>query len=138
MTRSRAVVTGAMAVLALALPGCNASFSTANVSKAVLATDQEGENPTTTFAPDQAFYYVVDLANAPDDTRVRAVWTAVDVDAEGAEPNTVIDEASVTTGSGQIFFDLTNDGPWPTGTYRVDLYLDEGKEPAETTELTVE
>ena len=138
MSRPRAIVTAAIAVLALALPGCQASFSTANISSATLATDQEGENPTTTFTPDQAFYYVVDLANAPDDTRVRAVWTAVDVDAEGAEPNTVIGEASVETGSGQIFFDLTNDGPWPAGTYKVDVYLDEGKEPSRTAELTVE
>jgi hypothetical protein len=137
VTRFRAVVTIA-AVLALSLSACQASFSTANISSAKLATGPAGENPTTTFAPNQTFYYVVDLANAPDDTRVRSVWSVDDVPNSGVEPGHVIDEASVETGSNQLHFDLAPDGTWLPGTYKVELYLDEGKEPVESAVATVE
>ncbi|HFQ94300.1 MAG TPA: hypothetical protein ENK32_09840, partial [Anaerolineae bacterium] len=53
------------------------SFSTANIKNATLANDEAGANATTSFAPEDTFYLLVDLANAPDDTTVKAVWTAV-------------------------------------------------------------
>jgi hypothetical protein len=116
---------GLVAVLAilglmlLAIVGC--SFSTANIKDATTARDYDGTDPTITFAQDEIFYCVVDLANAPDDTTVKASWTAIDV--EGADPNTFIDESELTTGSNSLHFQLSNDGLWPVGTYKVDLYL---------------
>jgi len=126
----------AVALMALAAPGCGFSVSTANISDAAMARDKAGEDPTTTFAPDEPFYCVIQLSNAPDDTNVRALWTAVDTEA--AEPGTVIDEAELTQGDGQIVFDLTNDRPWPTGKYEVQLFLNEGEAPAETLAFQVE
>jgi hypothetical protein len=58
------------------------------------------------------------------------VWTAVK--AEGAKPNTRIDEAKTKSGSGQLQFNLSNQAPWPTGDYKVDLYLNDAKEPTKT------
>jgi len=124
------------AVLMLALTACNFSASTANISSAKMARDQDGKQPTKTFSPDEPFYCIVELSNAPKDTKVRAVWVADKV--EGAKPNTKIDEAKTTSGSGQLQFNLSNQGPWPTGGYRVDLYLNDAKKPTKMLEFEVE
>lgn len=99
------------------------SVSTANISDARLTKDEAGTRTTTTFAPADTFYLLVDLANAPDDTTVKAEWTAVS--AEGADPNTVLDNVELTNGSGTLTFDLQNDNPWPAGDYKVDIYLND-------------
>jgi hypothetical protein len=135
VTPRPSIAWAAIALMALALTGCQASFTTANISDATLATDEAGQNETSTFAPDDTFYYVVDLANAPDDTSVQAVWTAIE--AKGASANSVIDEATITHGDGNIVFDLTNNGPWPVGSYKVDVFIDQAKDPASSAEFEV-
>jgi hypothetical protein len=116
------IITIVVAAIALAVLACGGSFSTASIDKAVMTTDKEGTQETTVFAQDQTFYCIVTLANAPDDTTLKAVWTAVDV--EGEDANTKIDEAETTANGQNIFtFNLANDGLWPTGKYKVDLYL---------------
>ena len=113
-----------IAILISAALACGGSISTANISSAKMAADSEGTQETTVFAPDQTFYCIVELANAPDDTKLKAVWTAVEV--EGEEQNVLIDEAEITAEEGNIFtFDLTNNGLWPVGKYKVDLYLND-------------
>ncbi len=103
---------------------CGFSASTANIKEVKMARDTDGAQPTTTFAPtDTTFYLNVNLANAPDDTKVKAVWTAVQVD--GADQNTQIDQSELTSGSGTLNFKLTNKGSWPVGKYKVDLYLND-------------
>ena len=122
--------------LLLVLSACSFSASSANIGSAEMARDQDGEQPTKTFSPDEPFYCIVELSSAPNDTEVRAVWTAVK--AEGAEPNTRIDEATSTSGSGQLQFNLSNEGPWPTGDYKVDLYLNDATEPTKTLTFEVQ
>jgi hypothetical protein len=124
------------AFLVLVLSACSFSASSANISSAKMARDQDGKQPTKTFSPNEQFYCIVELSNAPKDTKVRAVWTAVK--AEGADPNTKIDEAKTTSGSGQIQFNLSNEGAWPTGDYKVDLYLNDAKEPTKTLTFKVQ
>jgi hypothetical protein len=102
---------------------CGFSASTANIKSASMARDSEGNDLTTTFSQNDDFYCIVELANAPDDTTVKAVWTAVD--AANTDPNYHIDDAETTQGSGTLYFSLTNDGAWPTGTYKLDLYLND-------------
>lgn len=98
--------------------------STANIASATLSANESGSPATTTFTPDQSvFYLIVELANAPDDTKVKAVWTAVD--AEGVDANLLIDESELTNGSGTLTFNLSNEGLWPTGAYKVELYLND-------------
>ena len=125
-----------IALVTLTMPACSFSATTANISDAKMARDQEGKNPTKVFSPDETFYCVASLSNAPDDTTVKAVWTAVDV--EGTKPDTKIDEVSTTGGSGQLEFDLTNEGSWPVGEYKVDLFLNDEKKPARTLEFEVQ
>ena len=103
-----------------------------------MAFDQDGENVTTTFSTTDVFYAVADLANAPQGTQVEAKWTAVN--AADTEPNLEfqtqtldITEESFT---GTIYFELSNDEGWPTGQYKVDLYLDGNL--AQTAEFSVQ
>jgi hypothetical protein len=121
-------------VLFLTSLACGFSASTANIKDAYMAADDAGVNKTTVFAQDSTFWAIVTLANAPDDTTLKAVWYAVD--AENTDPNFMIDEISTTSGDGLIPFSLVNDGPWPLGTYKVDLYLNDKLE--KTLEFSVE
>lgn len=118
----------------LMLSACEFSASTANIKNAALARDEAGTQPTSTFEPNETFYLVADLANAPDETKVKAVWSAVNVGAAAA-PNTVIDQAELTTGSGKLTFNLTPDGSWAPGAYKVELFLN--GELNQTLDLTV-
>ena len=121
MNKHRLQIGFAIAMVMVAMLACGFGASTANIKDAKLARDYDGTQPTTVFAGDEIFYCVVELANAPDDTTVKAAWTAVQ--AEGVEPNTFIDEHELTTGSGTLHFELSNDNLWPIGQYKVDLYL---------------
>jgi len=111
-------------MLAVAGLACGFSVSTANISDAFMSLDDAGAQRTTTYAQtDTTFYAQVILENAPDDTVVKAVWTAVS--AQDTEPNLLIDETSLTSGSAPLTFSLSNDGLWPIGGYKVDIYLND-------------
>jgi hypothetical protein len=113
-----------LSLLVLAGLACSGSFSTANISDAYLSKDDAGEQATTAFAPsDRVFYVQVELSNAPDETELKAIWTAVAV--EGEEPNFLLDETALTGGDGYYTFNLSNTSDWPAGQYKVDLYLNE-------------
>jgi outer membrane usher protein FimD/PapC len=90
-----------------------------------MALDPEGRDVRSSFAPNDIFYVVADLANAPRGTKFEAKWIAVN--ATGASPNfefqTQALDLSDETLTGKIYFQLANDHPWPAGQYRVDLYL---------------
>ncbi len=136
--RNKMFLVGLLLILALVLSACSVSASTANISEAKMTRDEAGKHPTKVFSPDdQTFYCIADLSNAPEDTKVEAVWTAVDV--EGVKSNLKIDESHVSADeSGQLTFDLTNDGPWPVGDYKADLFLNDDEEPARTLEFKVQ
>jgi len=112
-----------IAALMLAAFACSFQASTANFAEVYMARDSEGASRTTTFSQADVFYAIVHLANAPDGTEVKAVWYAANV--EGEDPETFIDEVSITSGDAILTFDMANtpDILWPRGSYRVDLYL---------------
>jgi hypothetical protein len=92
-----------------------------------MAFDEDGNNPTTVFAPSDVFYVVGDLNNAPAGTVVDAKWLAVAI--EGYESGELIYEQTISdfteeSFTGSIYFQLSNDSGWPVGEYKVDLYLD--------------
>jgi len=123
-----------VSVLILASLACEFSASTANIAEAWMSADEAGDQRVTSYAQDAVFYAQVDLQNAPDDTVLKAVWTAVD--AQDTDPGLVITETDFTTGSGLINFNLSNDDLWPIGTYKVDIYLNETL--TSTVEFTVQ
>lgn len=135
MSKRRIKIVFVFFVLMLSMLACEASFSTANISDAYLTFNSDGSGRTSTFSNDQTFYCIVKVDNAPDDTTLKAVWIALDV--EGIEPNYLISEFELTTEGGNEFtFNLENDQLWPPGTYKVDLYMDGTLE--QTLEFSVE
>jgi hypothetical protein len=136
MNRYRPLIWLVIVLVTLTMPACSFGASTANISDAKMARDPEGNDPTKVFSPDETFYCIADLSNAPDDTKVKAVWTAVNV--EGVKPDTKIKETSATGGSGQLQFSLTNDGSWPVGEYKVELFLNDQEKPARTLAFKVQ
>ncbi len=118
-------------LLSLVLLACEFSASTASITNAVTARDVKSETfepvgITDTFPPDQPkLHAVVSIANAPDDTKLKAAWTAIDVGAAAA-PNTLIDSTEITAGGTRnVDMTLALDAGklWPAGSYKVDIYL---------------
>ena len=116
------IILGIMALVILSV-ACGFSASTANIKEAYMARDEQGADKTTVFTQNEVFWCIVQVANAPDDTKVKATWYAVN--AEGVDPNFLIDEVETTTAGGTIPFNLVNDGLWPLGTYKVEIYLND-------------
>ena len=108
--------------------------STVTMSDVKMAADGNGDQPTTVFSPNDTFYCVGYLEDAPDDTKITAVWLAADV--ENIEPNSKIKQISATGGNGLFRFNLSPADSWPTGEYAVQLYLNDAEEP--TKSLTFE
>ena len=109
-------------VMILSVLACEGNFSTAGISSAILSADEDGAQETTMFAQEDTFYCIVTLANAPDDTTLKAAWTLIE--AEGQEPDQLIDEVETTADGKNVFtFNLTNEQLWPPGKYKIDLYL---------------
>lgn len=134
MVKNKIQLIALFLVLLFVSMACSFSASTANIKDAYLAADEEGTTPVKSFTQDQVFYAIVSLANASDDTTLKATWYAVD--AEGVEPNLMIDEVSLTGGDGVYPFSLENNDLWPLGTYKVDLWLNDKLD--RTLEFTVE
>jgi hypothetical protein len=120
-------------VIAVVAAGCNFSISTANITQATLAKDVKPDSlepidPTTTFPVDQpVIHLVVNVANAPSDTKVKAVWTAVDV-GDVAPANTQVAEVTVTldaSGTAHFTLSVPDTGAWPVGKYKADVYLND-------------
>ena len=112
----------AIGMLMLASIACEASASTANITSITLTADPASGVETTTFTPDQTFYATVVLANAPDSTKVKAVWYQVDEAGAAAK----LAEKEIVGSGSPINFNATNNaGPWPAGNYRVEIYLND-------------
>lgn len=117
---------GACILIAAAMLACNAIATYPKVSNIRMTTDDTGKTPTSTYAPSAAFYVYADLSGLSKGSVVEAKWYALN--AQGVDPNTMINTSDYTyeSGIGYVYFQLTtSDGSdWPTGSYRVDLYLD--------------
>lgn len=116
-------------VLLLSILACN--FVTGKEEGVTLdnvhtAFDQDGNNPTSIFAPADIFYVVGNLHNAPPGTILTSEWVAVQI--VGYDPEEQIYEQTLNDFTeagftGTIYFQLSSDSGWPVGEYRVDVYL---------------
>jgi hypothetical protein len=117
-----------LCTLAVSVSACEFSASTATVTSAELArgyADGKATDVSTTFAPsDTPLHYVVTLSSAPDDTKVKAVWTIVDA-GDGQYKDQKLDETVLQSGSGVLNFTLAGTQAWPAGKYKVDLFLND-------------
>ena len=115
---------------------------TPGITNAVMAKDVSGDakDPvgiTTDFPADQAvFHTVVTVTNLPTGSKVKTVWTAVDV-GSAAAPNTKITETELAVeGSRNVDFTLTpNSGAFPPGKFKADIHLNDKLD--RTVEFTV-
>ena len=117
-----------LCTLAVSVSACEFSASTATITSAELArgyADGKATDTTSTFAPsDPSLHYVVTLSGAPDDTKVKAVWTIVDA-GDGQFKDQKLDESVLQSGSAVLNFTLAAKQAWPVGKYKVDLFLND-------------
>jgi predicted small lipoprotein YifL len=111
-------------VLLAILFSLTACGSTApKVSNFYMATDDQGANKTSTFAPTDGFYLFFDVSHISNGTSFEARWYVLNV--AGKDPNTPFQIEDLTYNAGQttLRFHLTNITNWPVGQYRVDVYM---------------
>ena len=120
-------------VLAFPLASCTGEvgFTTASLSKATMCKSVDSESrepvePTNVFTPETTeIFCSVSLSNAPSDTKVSSEWIYVKGEFEDVS-DYLIDEISITT-DGTRYVSFSEPKPengWPTGDYKVLLYLD--------------
>lgn len=119
-----------IAVMTLTTIGCGDAVKVSvttgpSFAEAWLASDQAGANRVTEYQPTDTVYVKADLIDAQAGTEVTASFVAVEVDHPDVPANT---EIGVFTQKfdgelNRINFDLTNDGPMPPGSYKVDLSI---------------
>jgi hypothetical protein len=93
------------------------------ITSAVMSSEEDGKAPTSFFpAGTDKIYCYVKLLGARDGATVTASWVAVNV---GSETNAEIKRVPLTLKGNQNIaeFYLTYSGGFPSGSYRVDLYL---------------
>ncbi len=113
----------ALLAFVLATLACAVNFNSASIDDAWTARNEAGDQRTTTFEQNETVYVKVDLGSAPDDTKVKAAFSTVDV--EGDEDNKLIDDHELTSGSGTLTFTLSNTKLWPAGTYKAEVFLND-------------
>lgn len=123
----------------LAVSACSkpASLSDLVIAKGLNSTTQEPAEKTNVFVPSaETIYASVKLSDGPSNTKVKAVWTAVDV--PGVDKDKVIEASTVdTSGTRYIGFSLTKATKrWPAGKYNVQVFL--ADKAVATADFTVE
>ncbi len=95
-----------------------------------MSTYPRGKFPTQVLFQDKPINAFLELENASDKTRIKAVWTAVR--AEGLTPDSVINttettykEAADSDGRAILGIYKSDGSPFPTGSYKVDLYIED-------------
>ena len=122
----RLSVIPAVIAIILATLACNALAGKPTVSNIRMATDETGKTTTTSYASSDPFFVFADLGGLKSGSVVEAKWYVIT--APGVESNSIINTSDYPyqSGIGFVYFKLTtNDGSdWPSGSYRVELYLD--------------
>ncbi len=92
------------------------------VSDIYMSKDKDGSKMTSFSPSDKTIYCIVELKDGKSGTPVKFTWTGVDV---GSSKNEKIKDLEYTTGENEdkVFGHLTYPQDWPTGLYRVDVYV---------------
>ncbi len=126
MKSRRFSVALAIAAILIGSLACGTLSTTPTVSNIRMTTDDTGKTQTSTYAPSDKFYVFADLSGIKVGSVIEAKWYAVSV--AGVDPNSEINTSDYTyeSGIGFVYFQLSkSDGSdWPSGSYRVELYLD--------------
>lgn len=90
-----------------------------------MSSDKEGANRVTSYQPTDTIYVKADLVRVETGTEVAASFVAVKVDHPDVPPNTEID-VFIQKFDGtlnRVNFDISNDGPLPSGSYKIDMSI---------------
>ncbi|HUH97635.1 MAG TPA: hypothetical protein VLZ89_09775 [Anaerolineales bacterium] len=116
------IVFALFAVFAI-LFSLGACTSSPKVSNFYMATDEQGLNKTSSFAPANAFNLFFDVSGIPNGTTFEARWYVLNIpNRDPTKPFQVMDQ-NFSSGSTTLRFHLTNTGNWPVAQYRVDVYM---------------
>lgn len=128
----------AVALLAFAVLACNSgsnknSSSTTTsssgpsvpgqyISDIYMSKDKDGAKVTSFSPSDKTIYCIAELKEGKSGTSVKFTWTALDA---GGAQNEKIKDLDYTTGENEdkVFGHLTYPEDWPTGRYKVDVYI---------------
>lgn len=113
----------AVAALIASILACSFFSSGPSTSNFYMASDQNGQNKTTTFSSNQDFYAFFDVSGIQPGTKFEAQWYALNV--QGQDPTKPFQTTDYTYQSGisTIYFQLTNSGGWPAGNYKVQIFM---------------
>jgi len=79
-------------------------------------------NATRQFKPTSNFHAIVELDNPPANSKVKAIWYALDTG--GLEPcNTRLYESEITTSGRRTWFKFWPPDKFPVGIYKVEIYV---------------
>ena len=93
-----------------------------------MATENTGSSSTTTYSANQDFYVFFSVSDIPSGTQFEAKWYALD--SQGGQNASVpfqTTDYTYQSGVSQVYFQLTNSGGWPTGHYKVEVYMNGAK-----------
>ena len=111
-----------LVLLSTLLFACTAKPMLSNLRTAL---DQDGKDPVSSFSPSDTIFAVADLNKAPTGTTVVVKWIAVEV--EGLDPDMMFQEQTMEVPednyTSSIFFQVSVAEAWPTGKYKVEMYL---------------
>ncbi|MBX7219657.1 MAG: hypothetical protein K1Y36_06910 [Blastocatellia bacterium] len=119
------------------LTACSFEFSTARITDATLCKKVSDKNEpidkTRLFDPsDKELHCVVKLGNAPEGTKLKAKWLAVQV--EGEKANSVVADTDITAGGSTnvVDFSLTTASGLKPGDYKLEIYMNPKTEGAKS------
>lgn len=117
----------------------NSNVEGVRINDMYMAEDAGGKygDKTTSFkTSDKTVYVVAELSEAESGTKIKFVWTAVDV--EGAGKGEKIKDIEYTTSAleNKVNAHLTLPRDWPKGRYKVDAFVNERLD--KSVEYTVE
>jgi hypothetical protein len=79
-------------------------------------------NATRQFKPTSNFHAIVELENTPANSKIKAVWYALDTG--GAEAcNSRLNETEITTSGARAWFNYKPPDKYPNGIYKVEIYV---------------
>jgi hypothetical protein len=91
------------------------------IAKNVEETTMAPVEPTLLYGQQDIFHAVVQIENAPANSKIKVVWYATDV-GQAAPCNTRIDAHEISAdGTRYIDFNLTPETTWPPGKYRAEI-----------------
>jgi len=113
------------------------------ITKVTLAHGTEPEtynpvDPATEYLPTDTIHAVVTVKKAPEGTVFSARWMTTNLSLVGRD-NEMIDSTEIETGgTGNLDFTLAPDGEFPTGMYRVEIYVNGTLDQLKTFKVTTE